>query len=89
MNRKINKHSIYDKLEPHKKLATLEYGYENHIVSSNLSNERVTKNLREICGEIKRRINQIYYYKYKTIIMGMEVNKDMMQNISGSNFKNF
>jgi hypothetical protein len=84
MNRKMNKHYIYDKLDAHKKLATTEYGYENHVVASNLSNERVTKNLREICEEIKRRINQIYYYKHKTIIMGMNVNKDLIQPICGS-----
>jgi hypothetical protein len=76
MSRKTNIHYVYDKIEPHKKLATYEYGYENHVLTTNLANERITKLLKSICSEIKRRVNSIYYYKHKTVIRGVEAFKE-------------
>lgn len=66
-------------------MATYEYGYENHVATANLANERVTKLLRGICDELKRRINAIYYYKHNTIIKGKEVSKDFIANESKKN----
>lgn len=82
MSRKTNIHYVYDKIEPYKKLATFEYGYENHVLTANLANERITKSLKSICSEIKRRINSIYYYKHKTVIKGVEASRDIDFNES-------
>lgn len=90
LSRKTNIHYINDKIEAYKKLVTNEYGYDHHTTSSNLSNERIVKNLKEVCAEIKRRVNAIYYYKHNTVIRGQEMNKDTdFDKYSGSKISNF
>jgi hypothetical protein len=76
MTRKTNSHYIQEKLEPHIKLTTFEYGCDNDVVTTNLCNKRISKCLRKICIEISRRVNQIYHYKHLTVMKGLEVNKE-------------
>ena len=85
MNKNTNIHYLSDKIDIYKKMITNEYAHENFVNSTNLSNERIVKNIKDICLEIKRRVNSIYHYKHKTIVKGVELTKETdmdKQNIS-------
>lgn len=81
VTKRSNTHYLDEKLPVEEKLFTFEADGAMHISQKNMANTRIAKKLKELCEEIKHKVNYIYYYKEYTVIKGYEFRKESDYNI--------
>ena len=77
VSKKTNSHYLNDKVSHiGEKLYTVEEDGAQYVNSKNMANARITKKLKELCEEIRDKINFIYFYREYTVIKGMEFRRE-------------